>query len=223
MKVFLLLMSGTIFFVSCKKGAVAPVLPPADKVIYKTELKLLWTSPSFTIPANAHFTSFIGMIHEKNSFLWPPNGLASVGLKNVAEVGNNVKLNIEIDSLIAIAKAYARFGIPAPAINAMYDTSFSFTLQHSCISFASMIAPSPDWFVGLNNYNLLQNNQWVNDITVPLFLYDAGTEDGDVFGYNNPASNPRQPVHLLTPAGASVLANGNATFAPIGSMRFIKL
>ena len=223
MKLFLFLMSGVLFIVSCKKGVTEPVLSAADKASYKTELKLLWASPSFTIPTNAHFTTFIGMIHEKNSFLWAPNGLASVGLENVAEVGSNTKLNIEIDSIIAIGKAYARFGIPPPAINGMYDTSFSFTLQHSCISFASMVAPSPDWFVGLNKYNLLQNNQWVNDITVPLFLYDAGTEDGDIFGYNNPASNPQQPVQLLTPSGASVLANGDAVLAAIGSIRFIKL
>lgn len=146
-----------------------------------------------------------------------------MGLENVAEVGNSVKLNTEIDSIVASGKAYSRFDIPPPAINGMYDTSFIFTLQHSCISFASMVAPSPDWFVGLNKYSVLQNNQRVNDITVPLYVYDAGTEDGDIFGYNNPAGKPQQPVQLLTPSGASVLANGNESFAPIGGIRFIKL
>jgi hypothetical protein len=43
--------------------------------------------------------------------------------------------------------------------------------------------------VGLNNYDLPQYNQWVEDISVPLYLYNAGTEDGDLFGYNNPASS----------------------------------
>ena len=86
-----------------------------------------------------------------------------------------------------------------------------------------MIAPSPDWFAGINRYDLLQGNQWVNTITIPIYLYDAGTEDGDVFGYDNPASMPQQTVRILTAAGASVLANGNATLASIGTLKFVKL
>ena len=77
--------------------------------------------------------------------------------------------------------------------------------------------------MGLNNYDLPQYNQWVEDISVPLYRYNAGTEDGDVFGYNNPASSPQQLVSLLTPAKASVLANGDTTLAPIVNIRFIKL
>ena len=212
-----------LLLVSCKKNTPL-VNPPAEQVTYRIEVRLMWAAPNFFVPAsNAHFTYFIGMLHNKNSFLWKPNGLATVGLEFVAEIGSNERLNNEIDSIITKGEALTRFGIPPPAITGGFDTSFRFTLQYSSISFASMIAPSPDWFVGLNNYDLLRDNQWVENITVPLFLYDAGTEDGDVFGYNNPASSPQQPVNLLTPARASVLANGNTALAPIGSIRFIKL
>lgn len=204
---------------SCKKQ---PVIPPAAQADYKIEVRFAWASPNFTVPANAHFTQFIGMLHQKNSFLWEPNGLATGGLEDLAEVGSKTRLNNEIDSIIAGGKAMERFVIAPPAITAGFDTGFVFTLNHPCISFASMIAPSPDWFVGINQYSLLQNDAWVNDITVPLYLYDAGTEDGDIFGYDNPASVPLQPVRLLIPARASVLANGNASFAPIGTIRFIK-
>jgi hypothetical protein len=55
-----------------------------------------------------------------------------------------------------------------------------------------------------------------------LYSYDAGTETGDVFGYNNPETVPKEKVHLLLPSQATVLANGNSTLAPIGSVRFIK-
>ena len=63
---------------------------------------------------------------------------------------------------------------------------------------------------------------WINDATVDLIMYDAGTEDGDVFGLNNPATVPQQNIVLLTPGNASVLANGNASIAAIGTVRFIK-
>jgi len=44
-----------------------------------------------------------------------------------------------------------------------------------------MIADSPDWFIGLSGLNLYANKRWVADTTVQLFVYDAGTENGDVF------------------------------------------
>ena len=85
-----------------------------------------------------------------------------------------------------------------------------------------MIAPSPDWFMGLHDVSLFQNNKWVDDYTVNIMLYDAGTEDGDVFGYNNPATAPQQNISFLTPLNASVLANGNGEIYAIGTARFIK-
>ena len=221
-RAFYSLLLMPFMFNSCKKDKEPAITLPAADVFYSVAVRLMWTSPNFTIPADAHFTNFTGIVHHKDSFLWKPGGFASAGLEDVAEIGNNVKLNNEIDSIIAKGKGQLKFNIPAPAITAGFDTGFVFTLQHPCISFASMIAPSPDWFVGINQYSLLQNNQWVTDITVPLYLYDAGTEDGDVFGYNNPASLPQQQVHLLTASGASVLANGNAVLAAIGTIRFTK-
>jgi Spondin_N len=86
-----------------------------------------------------------------------------------------------------------------------------------------MIAPSPDWFVGIDSYNLIQNGKWINDITIPVYGYDAGTEDGDVFGYANPATVPQQPINLMTPTNASVIANGNIVIAPFARVRFVKL
>ena len=83
-----------------------------------------------------------------------------------------------------------------------------------------MIAPSPDWFMGISNVSLLENNKWVKELTLNVRLYDAGTEEGNVFGYSNPATIPQQPIMLLTPA--SVLANNNTSVAPIATVRFVK-
>ncbi len=85
-----------------------------------------------------------------------------------------------------------------------------------------MVAPSPDWFMGISNVSLLQNNKWVDSLTLNIKVYDAGTEQGDVFGYNNPSTVPQQTVTILTPANASVLANGNTAIIPIATVRFTK-
>lgn len=86
-----------------------------------------------------------------------------------------------------------------------------------------MIAPSPDWFIGLSGLNLFANKKWMTDTTVQLFVYDAGTEDGYVFGYNNLPTNPQQPIHLLTVNEAMVLANGNTQLKAIAEIRLTKL
>jgi hypothetical protein len=56
-----------------------------------------------------------------------------------------------------------------------------------------------------------------------LYVYDAGTEDGDVFGYNNPGTIPQQPINLLDAAKGTVLANGSNSLKPIATVRFTRL
>ncbi|MEO5889889.1 MAG: spondin domain-containing protein, partial [Ferruginibacter sp.] len=129
---------------------------------------------------------------------------------------------LELDAFITAKKALSKFMFPAPPITGNFDTTLNFNQTFSCISFASMIAPSPDWFMGLHNVDLFQYNGWIKDTTVSLVLYDAGTEEGDVFGYDNPETTPRQNISLLTPAGATVLANGNATIYAIGTARLTR-
>lgn len=57
---------------------------------------------------------------------------------------------------------------------------------------------------------------------VELLVYDAGTEDGDVFGYDSPASSPLQNVSLLKAINATVLANGNPVIGKIATLRFVR-
>lgn len=223
MKGIISLIAVVVLLESCRKQNEPPPVPTAE-ARYRVVATLAWSRPQFSLPAtNAHFTAFIGAVHHIDTFLWKPGGLATQGVEFVAEVGSGGRLNAEIDGIIAKGKALKRFAIPAPAVNGVFDTIFNFTLQHAAISFVSMIAPSPDWFVGLSSYSLIQNNQWVDDITVPLYLFDAGTEEGDIFGYDNPTTNPQQPIKPLSASMATVLANGNASLPAIGSIRFIKL
>ena len=60
------------------------------------------------------------------------------------------------------------------------------------------VVPSPDWFVGVNNLSLCQNNIWVSELTVPLSLYDAGTDNGLTFTSPNWETSPRDPVKMIS-------------------------
>ena len=60
------------------------------------------------------------------------------------------------------------------------------------------VIPSPDWFVGVTNVSLCQNNVWVSELTVPLSLYDAGTDNGLTFTSPNWETSPRDPVKMIS-------------------------
>jgi hypothetical protein len=219
-----------VFFAltSCKKDNANEVIeiPSAIKIDSTASYKIIitgtWASPQHTIPATEHFTQFIGLIHSSECSVFKVGALASNGVENVAEVGSSTILKREMDSLISLNKALSKFYLTIPGIKGKDSTTLNVNVKNSKISFESMIAPSPDWFVGIDSYNLIQNGKWITDITVPLYGYDAGTEDGDVFGYANPSTVPQQGIALMTPANASVIANGNATIAPFATMRLVK-
>ena len=53
-------------------------------------------------------------------------------------------------------------------------------IRHSIVSVVSMIAPSPDWFIGAK-INLYQNGSWIEDVAIDTINYDAGTDSGKNF------------------------------------------
>lgn len=216
----LLLFFASALF-SCKKTELQTT-PVYSEASYKMTVTMNWTSPQFSVPTGAHVTTLIGMIHSKDTLLWKEGKLATEGLEDVAEVGNITKMNLEIDAIIAKNKALSKFQIAAPLITGTAETNLLFNTTYPTISFASMIAPSPDWFMGVSNISLFVNNKWLDELNLYVRVYDAGTEDGDIFGYNNPSTSPQQPAMLLTATNASVLANTNATIAPIATIRFVR-
>jgi Spondin_N len=216
-------------FTSCKKeNIIEPDMITETAKIdsiasYKIIITGTWAMPQHTIPPTEHFTQFIGLIHSVECNVYKVGSLASKGVENVAEIGSSTVLKKEMDSLIALNKALSKFFLTIPGIIGKDSTNISVNIKNARISFESMLAPTPDWFVGIDSYNLIQNGKWVTDITIPVYGYDAGTEDGDVFGYANPATVSQQPISLMTPANASVIANGNMVIAPFASLRIMKL
>jgi len=163
------------------------------------------------------------MVHSKDTFLWKEGSLATPGLEDVAEIGNGTKMAAEIDAIIQKNKALYQFTATAPPVTGSTDLTVNLSTAFPCVSFASMIAPSPDWFMGISNVNFIENNMWVDSLVLQVRVYDAGTEEGDVFGYNNPSTVPQQLVMILTPAKGSVLANGNSSIPAIATVRFKKI
>jgi hypothetical protein len=217
-------LTSTFLFCSCSKETevIEEALAFSEQK-YSMEITGNWNATDFTIPANAHFTNFVGMVHAKDSFMWKPNSLATIGLERVAENGYNTTMLMEMNEIITLGKGKSTFNFLPPAITGVKTDTVIVNTNYPCIGFASMIAPTPDWFIGLGSFNCITNNKWVDDITIPLLVYDAGTEEGNVLAMANPATLPQQNIGLLTGINGSALSNGNNTLKPIATVRFRRI
>lgn len=72
--------------------------------------------------------------------------------------------------------------------------------NYTLVSALTMIAPSPDWFVGVHDCNLCNtaNGIWFDKKVKDLFLYDSGTDDATTFVHKNTPSKPPVPIFLIT-------------------------
>lgn len=190
---------------------VASAQPAAT---YRVTFEATWSAASHpaAFPSDAHFSPPVGATHEASVSLWSPGGLASPGMEQMAETGATALLNTEI------AAAGARVGEPMSAafLNSpgQVETTFTVTGAHPLVTFVTMIAPSPDWFLGVHDLDLRDaGGNWPASVTVPLLAYDAGTDSGVAYTSPNFDTQPRAPIaRLTTPPFESDVPLGTFTF-----------
>jgi len=180
MKILFPAVLSGMLFASCKKEVMTTA--PFSEARYTVTVTGKWSSPGFAVPAGAHFTTFVGMVHNSQAWLWKEGLKASPGTELLAEIGNGTILLTEIDSMITARNASALLLFTAPAtLTGSRMASVYCNSNYPQVSFASMLGPTPDWFVGVSGIRLYSNNQWIGDTTVNLYAYDAGTEEGGMF------------------------------------------
>jgi hypothetical protein len=87
------------------------------------------------------------------------------------------------------------------------------------VTLVSMIAPSPDWFAGVDSLSLVENGQWVSNKVVTLYGMDAGTDSGASYASPDLVTVPRGSVSRFT--GFPAIQNG--AIVPFGAFTFTRL
>ena len=82
-----------------------------------------------------------------------------------------------------------------------------------------MIAPSPDWFVGVSALSLLEDGAWVDEKVIELFPYDAGTDSGA--SYTSPNLPTGSPEGIFMIEGEPLLVDGSVP--SLGTFTFERL
>ncbi len=190
----------------------------ATNVIYDVVFESTWraeTHPN-NFPAGAHLSGLVGAVHRDTVTFWQRGELASAGIESMAELGGKSILLGEVDQAIAQGHALGRLSGGGIGSSPGSVTLSSFTLNHNfpLVTLVSMIAPSPDWFVGVSGLSLVdEQGAWLPKISVELYPYDAGTDSGTDYGSENADTNPPEPIRHIS---------GEAPFskAPIGTFTF---
>jgi hypothetical protein len=201
---------------------VSMVGQPSPTARYRVQFDATWSSQThpMNFPAAPHFSGLIGATHDRSVVYWAAGMNASPGIELMAETGGKSLLEGEINSSIAVGHSVSLLsgsGIGVSPGNVTLE--FEITREHPLVTLVSMIAPSPDWFVGVHGLNLLRGNQWVEDISVELMAYDAGTDDGTDYVSSDHDTQPRDPITAIT--GAPFLNNGSVR--PVGTFRFTRI
>lgn len=205
-------------------GPPMPVpTPAAGTALYRVTFEATWSASTHAdFPAGAHFSPLIGLSHRAEALVFQLGQLASPGIKNMAERGNNAALRTEIDALRGSGAARSLLdGRASTASPGVLTDTVRLDAQHPRLTVVTMIAPSPDWFAALENENLLTpDGRWVAQRRVPALAYDAGTDSGPTFTAPDQATVPAAPITLLRlPPAAGPAPDG----PPVGTWLLEKI
>jgi hypothetical protein len=200
----------------------APTPEPIGPAEYQLTFEATWSEATHPtdFPPNPHFSGLIGAAHSPDVRLWEMGQLASPGIKNMAETGGKSPLNGESEALIDAGDACVL--ISGGGIGTSPGTAtVSFTVNEECpaVSVVTMIAPSPDWFVGVSALSLLEDGTWVDEKVVELFPYDAGTDSGEGYTSPNLPTDGPEPIFAIETEPLVV----NQVVPPLGTFTFTRL
>jgi len=192
---------------------------------YQVVFNATWsavTHPASFPTGSAHFSGLVGGTHDSSVHFYREGEAASEGIRLMAELGQKSTLLNEI--LPAIANGTAQFQLSGGGISPS-PGSVSLTFPQPMrrdfplVTLVSMIAPSPDWFVGVDGLNLIEDGQWVTNKVVTLYGMDAGTDSGVSYASADQVTVPRGVVSEFT--GFPALVNG--VIVPFGNYTFTRL
>ena len=115
--------------------------------------------------------------------------------------GSTGTLVSEINAQITAKKAWKRI-LPGGSLGpeqVQSGINVEVTANFSKVSIITMLAPSPDWFIGIDSLDLCNNGTWRQSWEVTMLPpWDAGTEEGNQFSSSNPATNPHINIFHIT-------------------------
>ncbi len=171
---------------------------------YKVTFTTVWINTTFPtmFPSGAHFSGLTGGTHNEQIKFWETGQMATDGIESMAEAGSKSGFSAEINAAIADGKAEFELSGAGSSNAGAVELEFDINETYPLVTLVSMVAPSPDWFVGVRDLLLFDTaaGDWMDTVTVDLKVYDAGTDSGVTFTASNADTQPADPIALLDSA-----------------------
>ncbi len=182
-----------------------PVASVRSEATYTVAFQGAWNTTVTTggVPSGAHFTTLIGGVHNADVTFLREGGMATAGVESMAELGGTGTLANEVRAAQpnALSVLQGSAGNIGPTGSSTINMVM-LTTDHPRVTLLSMVAPSPDWFVGVSGLSLLDaQGNWLSSQTVNLYPWDAGTEEGTEFSLTNSATSPQETITSLRGMG----------------------
>ena len=195
---------------------ITPAQGNAQSATYRVTFEGKFTASTLasgvSVPSGDHFTTLIGAVHNGSVTFWSSGGMASADVEAVAELGTTDAFKSEINANMNVDTVFEQSIASGGTATATVDIVV--TTAHPLVTLLTMIAPSPDWFVGVSGLSLLNaQNQWLSQQQVDLFPYDAGTEEGTEFSLTNAATSPQGTI-------TNIKGTGKFSKQPIATLTF---
>jgi len=194
----------------------APLTVTLSSASYDVEFVSIWSASTHpvSIPSSPHFSGLIGGTHGADVTFWAAGAFASDGIKAMAELGAKTPLDSEVEAAIQAGTADGVLsGGNIPSSPGSVEITFDVDVDFPLVTLVSMIAPSPDWFVGVRSLSLLEEGSWASTIVVQLFAYDAGTDSGVIYTSGDQPTDPRANIFRITESPFDVAT-------PLGTFTF---
>jgi hypothetical protein len=170
-----------------------------EAIRYQITFDAKWTAATHPLdyPGNAHFSGIIGATHNDSYSVFSDGGNATAGLEALSERGAHSPLDSEIKAAVAKGDAGALFESEALFnLPGSIKAEFNADERYPYVSAVAMVAPSPDWFTGVSTVPLMQEGKWIDQVTLTLWTWDAGTDHGTTYKAADADAHPRQSVRL---------------------------
>ena len=201
---------------SLSPQASDPVAAFSSTAVYDLVFQGTWTVAATPggVPSGAHFSRLIGGVHSDAVTFLESGGTASAGVESMAELGGWSGLEGEVQNAGSGALSVLSGATDSISPATSKTLTATLTTEHPRITLVTMVAPSPDWFVGVSGLPLLDDQgRWLRSHEVNLYPWDAGTEDGSEFSLNNLATNPQGVI-------TSIRGTGKFSTERIATLRF---
>ena len=136
----------------------------------------------------------------------------------MAETGQTGQLVNELARLgDGVVDTIRGFGLGSAA--GTVTEEFNIDQYHPLVSVVSMIAPSPDWFIGVDSVPLCNGTDWVKSVTYNLYPWDADTDGGTTYTSGD-VGKAHGNIFRIRPSSGTDMFKGS-TDGPIGEMTFM--